>query len=80
MDYLNSTKDLGKARVGIDFGSTNTSISYFSENSHEIKEDIVFKNRRVSLFANDNKNNNEKPAVEDEIFFFQFYCINFQCI
>jgi hypothetical protein len=71
MDFLNTTKDLGKARVGIDFGSTNTSISYFSENNHEIKEDIVFKNRRVSLFANDNKNNNEKPAVEDEIFFFQ---------
>jgi hypothetical protein len=71
MDYLNSTKDLGKARVGIDFGSTNTSISYYSEVTNTIKDEIVFKNRRVSLFANDNKNNNEKPAVEDEIFFFQ---------
>jgi hypothetical protein len=44
MDYLNSTKDLGKARVGIDFGSTNTSISYYSEVTNTIKDEIVFKN------------------------------------
>jgi len=71
MNYLDSTKSLGGARVGIDFGSTNTSISYYSEVTNAIKDEIIFKNRRVSLFSNDNKNNNEKPALEDEIFFFQ---------
>ena len=71
MNYLDSTKSLGGARVGIDFGSTNTSISYYSEVTNAIKDEIIFKNRRVSLFSNDNKDNNEKPALEDEIFFFQ---------
>jgi hypothetical protein len=29
------------------------------------------KNRRISLLASDDKNNDERPAVEDEVFFFQ---------
>jgi hypothetical protein len=31
----------------------------------------VLKNRRISLFSNDLKDNDKRPAVEDEIFFFQ---------
>ena len=32
---------------------------------------MKFINRRISLLSNDAKNNDERPAIEDEIFFFQ---------
>jgi hypothetical protein len=62
---------LENALLGIDFGSTNTSIAYYSEKENAVKEKIVLKNRRVSLLSSDDKNNDEQPAVEDEIYFFQ---------
>lgn len=68
---LQDNQDLADANLGIDFGSTNTSIAYYSKKYESVSPVIKFKNRRVSLLANDFKNNDERPAVEDEIFFFQ---------
>ena len=70
-DWTAEAVDLGSARIGIDFGSTNSSIAYWSERENAIKEVITLKNRRISLLSSDNKNNDERPAVEDEVFFFQ---------
>jgi hypothetical protein len=62
--------NLISAHLGVDFGSTNTSIAYYSEGDNACKGMELY-NRRVSLLGDDNKNNNERPAVEDEIYFFQ---------
>ncbi|MBP1631177.1 MAG: hypothetical protein H6Q15_2070 [Bacteroidetes bacterium] len=68
---LQDSEDLSEANLGIDFGSTNTSVAYYSKKYQSVSKGIKFKNRRVSLLANDNKNNDIQPAVENEIFFFQ---------
>ena len=68
---MHESVNLKEAALGIDFGSTNTSVAYYSITDQKLMDSFQFKNRRVSLLASDNKNNNEKYAVEDEIFFFQ---------
>ncbi len=68
---LQDNNDLSDANLGIDFGSTNTSVAYYSKKHESVSPSIVFKNRRVSLLSNDAKNNDERPAIEDEVFFFQ---------
>ena len=68
---LEITRDLAEANLGIDFGSTNTSVAYFSKRDQRVIDEMRFTNRRVSLFGDDNKDNNVHPAMEDEIFFFQ---------
>jgi hypothetical protein len=70
-NMLSVTKDLIHAKLGVDFGSTNSSIAYYSDGSNAVRDNIILKNRRVSLLSDDNKNNDERPAIEDEIFFFQ---------
>lgn len=67
----NPMVDLAPAYLGVDFGSTNSSIAYFSGSRNEVCQSLKLKNRRISLLSNDAKNNDERPAVEDEIFFFQ---------
>lgn len=67
----NPVVDLAPAYLGVDFGSTNSSIAYFSGSTNEVCKSLKFNNRRVSLLSNDAKNNDERPAIEDEIFFFQ---------
>lgn len=69
-DWTNEMQNLAEARLGIDFGSTNSSVAYWSDRDNEVKG-MTLKNRRISLLASDNKNNDERPAVEDEVFFFQ---------
>lgn len=69
-DRTNDMQNLSEARLGIDFGSTNSSIAYWSHTDNEVKG-MTLKNRRISLLASDDKNNDERPAVEDEVFFFQ---------
>jgi hypothetical protein len=71
MNMLNSYSALSPAFLGVDFGSTNSSIAYFSDQRNEVCESLKLTNKRVSLLATDTKNNDERPAVEDEIFFFQ---------
>jgi len=68
---LQDTLELADANLGIDFGSTNTSVAYYSKNYNRVSEEIKFVNRRVSLLASDDKNNDILAAVENEIFFFQ---------
>lgn len=70
-NMLNMPKQLIPARLGIDFGSTNSSIAYYSDGDNKVCDSLTLKNRRVSLLGDDSKDNNERPAVEDEIFFFQ---------
>jgi hypothetical protein len=63
---------LKPAHLGVDFGSTNSAIAYrVGDNGNA--QGFKFKNRRVSLLApeGDDKDNNVKPAGEDEVFFFQ---------
>ena len=67
---LQRNPKLEKAYLGIDFGSTNTSIAYYSDQTART-ELIQFKNRRVSLFSDDNNDNSVNVANENEIFFFQ---------
>lgn len=67
----NPVVDLAPAYLGIDFGSTNSSVAYFSYSKNDVCSSLTLENRRISLLSNDNKNNDERPAVEDEIFFFQ---------
>jgi hypothetical protein len=69
-DMTNEMQNLAEARLGIDFGSTNSSVAYWSDRDNEVKG-MTLKNRRISLLASDDKNNDERPAVEDEVFFFQ---------
>ena len=71
VNMLNSPKTLSKAYLGVDFGSTNTSIAYYSDHRNEVCESLKLTNKRVSLLSTDIKNNDQRPAVEDEIFFFQ---------
>jgi hypothetical protein len=69
-DLSSDEQTLSDAFLGIDFGSTNSSVAYWSE-TEKIEKGMVLKNRRVSLLSSDDKNNDERSAVEDEIFFFQ---------
>lgn len=57
-----------KVRLGIDFGSTNTSIAYSSDNTRE--EGFKFENQRVSLMGNELPGRPIFPR-ENQVFFFQ---------
>jgi hypothetical protein len=70
-NMLSIAKQLIPARLGVDFGSTNSSIAYYSDGDNKVCDSLTLKNRRVSLLGDDAKDNNERPAVENEIFFFQ---------
>jgi hypothetical protein len=62
--------DLKDAHLGVDFGSTNSAIAYrVGETGSALG--FQFTNRRVSLLSSDDKDNNIRPAGEDEVFFFQ---------
>ncbi len=71
VNMLNSTKTLSNAYLGIDFGSTNSSIAYYSASENNVCDSLKLTNKRVSLLSSDAKNNDKQPAREDEIFFFQ---------
>lgn len=57
-----------KVRLGIDFGSTNTSIAYSSNSTRE--QGFVFHNQRVSLLGNEMPGKPLFPR-ENQVFFFQ---------
>lgn len=59
---------LQPVRLGIDFGSTNTSIAYSSDNTGE--RGFTFTNQRVSLMGNELPGHPIFPR-ENQIFFFQ---------
>ena len=55
--------------LGIDFGSTNTSVAYLDPLDQQAKG-ITFTNRRISLLRA-GEEDNDKVANEDHLFFFQ---------
>lgn len=59
---------LQKVRLGIDFGSTNTSIAYSSDGTGE--QGFEFTNQRVSLMGNELPGHPIFPR-ENQVFFFQ---------
>lgn len=59
---------LQKVRLGIDFGSTNTSIAYSSDGTGE--QGFEFTNQRVSLLGNELPGHPIFPR-ENQVFFFQ---------
>lgn len=59
---------LNPVHLGIDFGSTNTSIAYSSDNTQE--QGFVFTNQRVSLMGNELPGKPLFPR-ENQVFFFQ---------
>lgn len=67
-DRLHYTHELQKATVGIDFGSTNTSVAY-----HEINmtnaEGLQFEDQRISLFSELGTKTNDIPAERNVLFF-----------
>lgn len=60
---------LEKVRLGIDFGSTNTSIAYANDSTGD-QGQFEFKNQRVSLLAKEMPGRSLYPK-ENQIFFFQ---------
>ena len=69
-DYTNIKTSLNPARVGFDFGSNNTCISFCDKNSNQ-PELLKFKNRRKMLLGLDTINNDKVAASPSELFFFQ---------
>lgn len=63
-----SHTSLRSVRLGIDFGSTNTSIAYSSDNTQE--QGFEFRNQRVSLMGNELPGRPVFPR-ENQVFFFQ---------
>lgn len=63
-----ATPSLAEVRLGIDFGSTNTSIAYSSDSTGE--EGFNFTNQRVSLMGNELPGHPIFPK-ENQVFFFQ---------
>lgn len=59
---------LQPVRLGIDFGSTNTSIAYSSDSTRE--QGFKFANQRVSLMGNEMEGRPVFPR-ENQVFFFQ---------
>ena len=60
---------LKEATLGVDFGSTNTSIAYYDHRDQKTYG-IEFANRRVSLLTAGERGDND-VATEDRLFFFQ---------
>ena len=63
-----ATPNLRPVRLGIDFGSTNTSIAYSSDTTQE--QGFYFENQRVSLFGKELAGTPLIPR-ENQVFFFQ---------
>jgi hypothetical protein len=69
-DYTNVKTSLNPARVGFDFGSNNTCISFCDKNSNQ-PELLKYKNRRKMLLGLEFDNNDKQAASPSELFFFQ---------
>lgn len=67
---LEESRELRDAHLGIDFGSTNTSVAYYDTVKREDPKGITFTDLRVSLLCD--MHGNENPiTTENSLFFFQ---------
>lgn len=64
-----ASENLKNAELGVDFGSTNTSVAYFDP-SAKVVNGMKFKNRRISLLASATDADTTIPK-EKQVFFFQ---------
>ena len=67
-DRLHYTRELKEATVGIDFGSTNTSVAYHEKNMPNA-EGLQFEDQRISLFSELGTKTNDIPAERNVLFF-----------
>lgn len=67
---LGEQRELRDAHLGVDFGSTNTSIAYYDTVLADDPKGIVFKDMRVSLLCDIHGIPNT-PTIENSLFFFQ---------
>lgn len=68
-DFRNEKTHLNPVRVGFDFGSNNTCISFAEIGGQP--ELILFKNRRKFLLGVDEPKDSKESAKANEVFFFQ---------
>lgn len=69
-DRLGEQRELRDAHLGMDFGSTNTSIAYYDTVLADDPKGIIFKDMRVSLLCDIHGIAN-MPTIENSLFFFQ---------
>lgn len=67
-DMLDVNRTLSDVTVGVDFGSTNTSVAYH-DGQMQYAEGIQFTGQRVSLFKDLGANANQAPAERNVLFF-----------
>lgn len=67
---LEESRELRDAHLGIDFGSTNTSVAYYDTVKREDPKGITFTDLRVSLLC-DMHGNRTPITTENSLFFFQ---------
>lgn len=67
-DMLDVNRTLSDVTVGVDFGSTNTSVAYH-DGQMQYAEGILFTGQRVSLFTDLGANANQAPAERNVLFF-----------
>lgn len=67
---LDEWRELRRAHLGIDFGSTNTSVAYYDTVKNTPPQGISFTDLRVSLLC-DMHGKDNAPTIENSIFFFQ---------
>ena len=68
-DYRSLKTNLNSVRLGFDFGSNNTCISYTESGGQP--DLLIFKNRRKFLLGVEGTNNDKRAAAPHEVFFFQ---------
>ena len=67
-DMLDVNRTLSDVTVGVDFGSTNTSVAYH-DGQMQYAQGILFTGQRVSLFTDLGANANQAPAERNVLFF-----------
>lgn len=67
---LGEHRELRDAHLGVDFGSTNTSIAYYDKTKEEGPFGFVFNDMRISLLSDFHCRPNT-PTIENSLFFFQ---------
>lgn len=67
-DILDVNRTLSDVTVGVDFGSTNTSVAYH-DGQMQYAEGIQFTGQRVSLFTDLGANTSQAPAERNVLFF-----------